>query len=306
MELNEINQNSINTSGKNHPELLPEKNKNTISQIDNNNKNKFDSSKSDDGFNRPFIDKADISNYSAKKSKEQKYAFNADDSSEGSALITSDYMAQIVKKGNEIQKPKDVNMDDVSWGLLVQLGEKIGITSASRLAKLSVKDVEAFFYTKHIIEKGKQLSKEYMTVNDYAKNNENTMDIKAYWDNVFEAKAHNKQYSITVINQDNTGLSISAREFFSSHGNASITDLSAASLHNILMAEVNTDTAQFVYAVKNIAFTKKDQSLANMQKDMINSYNEMQKFSSSSITPYDQMQIIKKAVNDGNLINYKI
>ncbi len=305
MALNEISNNTVSNMNVINNDKID--NKNNINSLDKeNNLNHIDTSKLDSGLNKHNNDQADISLQSAKRSKEMQYASNLQNQSENSASIDSNYISQIVKKGKEVEKPKNITMDDVSWGLLVQLGEKIGVTSGEKLAKLNVEDLEAFFYTKHIIEKGKSLNKEYMSANDYADMNENNMDVKAYWDKVFDAKLHNKQYSINVINQDDTGLKISQREFFSNNGGVSVTNLSAASLHNILMAEVNTDVAQFTYAVQNISYAKKDLSIDLIQRDMIKEYDKMQAYSVKAISAYDQMDIIKKAVKDGNIISKKI
>ena len=42
-------------------------------------------------------------------------------------------MADIVKKSQEKTKPDGVKMDDVSWGLLVEMGEQIGLTDPENL-----------------------------------------------------------------------------------------------------------------------------------------------------------------------------
>ena len=96
--------------------------------------------------------KLDISSNSAQKAKEQSYYSNSSnaDNSAGAQAINDTYMADIVKKSQEKTKPDGVKMDDVSWGLLVEMGEQIGLTDPEKLAKLTIKDVEAYFYTKNI------------------------------------------------------------------------------------------------------------------------------------------------------------
>lgn len=136
-------------------------------------------------------------------------------------------MNEIVKKSQEKTKPDWVEMDDVSWGLLVEMGEQIGLTDTEKLAKLTIKDIEAYFYTKNIIERGKNLLKDNLTANEYVEYKDKKFDSKSYWDNVFDENGNKKDYSIYTLNQSNTGLSLSYAEFFSDKGNMKLKDLSA-------------------------------------------------------------------------------
>lgn len=306
MEFNEINKN-VSYTTMNNPTANSDKidNKNKIQEINIDLHKPELKGNADSRLNTPNIDKTDISNTATKRAKEKAFAENGNADSQNSSAINSTYMSQIIKKGKEIEKPSNVNMDDVSWGLLVQLGEKIGLTKADKLAKLTVKDVEAYFYNKHVIERGKELTKETLTANEYAALKGKKMDNKAYWDMVFEAKANNKQYTIPAISQRDTGLSLAPQEFFS-HNSSSITKLSASSLHNILMAEENSDVAQFQYAIKSLTYAKKYQTLEQIQNDMIKSYDAMQEYSLKLPSSYEQIGIIKSTIKNGNLTIYKV
>ena len=271
MSLNEINTSINNT--KNNPVKAYE-------TINNNEKNSFTLEKVE--LNNPKADSFNASNHSVAKSNESVY-YNSSSNTEGSKAITDTYMADIVKKGKEVPKPDNVEMDDVSWGILVQMGEKMGLTDADRLAKLTVEDVEAYFYNKNILERGKK-----------------------YWDMVFEAKAKNEKYSVSTIEKSNTGLKLSADEFFSNKGNISVTKLSASSLHNVLMAFENEDVELFTYAVKNSKTTDKPKTIAENQKQMIESYDAMQEYAQNALSPYEQLQIIKNNLKNGSLASYQV
>ena len=155
---------------------------NTPNIQDNTNKNKITSSDLHSSINKPDKEtvkltknnlqsyKLDISSNSTQKAKEQSYYSNSSnaDNSAGAQAINDTYMADIVKKSQEKTKPDGVKMDDVSWGLLVEMGEQMGLTDPEKLAKLTIKDVEAYFYTKNIVERGKNLLKDNLTANEYA------------------------------------------------------------------------------------------------------------------------------------------
>lgn len=294
MPLNEINNNVSSTL--NNPVKAYE-------NIKENEKNTAKVEKTQ--LNNPKIDSFNPSDTSVSKSNESRY-YNNSSSTEGSNAITDTYMSDIVKKGKEVPKPDNVDMDDVSWGLLVQMGEEMGLTDADRLAKLTVEDIEAYFYTKNILERGKNLLKENLTANEYVNYKQTGMNNKEYWDMVFAAKEKNEKYSVGTIDKTNTGLMLSANEFFSNKGNISVTKLSASSLHNVLMAFENEDVELFTYAVKNIKTTDAPKSMAENQKQMIESYNAMQEYAQSAVSPYEQLQIIKNALKNGSIINYKI
>ena len=215
-------------------------------------------------------------------------------------------MADIVKKGKEVPKPDNVEMDDVSWGILVQMGEKMGLTDADRLAKLTIEDVEAYFYNKNILERGKNLIKDNLTANEYVKYKKETMNDKEYWDMVFEAKAKNEKYSVSTIEKSNTGLKLSADEFFSNKGNISVTKLSASSLHNVLMAYENEDVELFTYAINTSKTTDKPKTIAENQKQIIESYDAMQEYAQNALSPYEQLQIIKNNLKNGSLASYQV
>lgn len=294
MPLNEIN-NTVNNS-LNNPvkayESVKESEKNSV---------KLEKTQ----LNNPKTDSFNPSDTSVSKSNETSYYKNSS-STEGSNAINDTYMSDIVKKGKEVPKPDNVEMDDVSWGILVQMGEKMGLTDADRLAKLTVEDVEAYFYNKNILERGKNLLKENLTANEYAKYKQESFSDKEYWDMVFEAKAKNEKYSIGTIDKNNTGLKLSATEFFSNKGNISVTNLSAASLHNVLMAIENEDVELFTYAVNNVKTTNTPKSIEENQKQMIESYDAMQEYAQNTLNPYEQLQIIKNSIKSGSIINYKI
>lgn len=294
MSLNEINTSVSNT--KNDPVKAYE-------SIKNSEKNSFNLEKPD--LNNPKADSFNASSHSIAKSNESVY-YNSSSNTEGSKAITDTYMADIVKKGKEVPKPDNVEMDDVSWGLLVQMGEKMGLTDADRLAKLTVEDVEAYFYNKNILERGKNLIKDNLTANEYVKYKKETMNNKEYWDMVFEAKAKNEKYSVSTIEKSNTGLKLSADEFFSNKGNISVTKLSASSLHNVLMAFENEDVELFTYAINTSKTTDKQKTIAENQKQMIESYDAMQEYAQNALSPYDQLQIIKNNLKNGSLASYQV
>lgn len=294
MPLNEIN-NTVNNSLNN-----PVKAYESVKESEKNNV-KLEKTQ----LNNPKTDSFNPSDTSVSKSNETSYYKNSS-STEGSNAINDTYMSDIVKKGKEVPKPDNVEMDDVSWGILVQMGEKMGLTDADRLAKLTVEDVEAYFYNKNILERGKNLLKENLTANEYAKYKQESFSDKEYWDMVFEAKAKNEKYSIGTIDKNNTGLKLSATEFFSNKGNISVTNLSAASLHNVLMAIENEDVELFTYAVNNIKTTNTPKSIEENQKQMIESYDAMQEYAQNTLNPYEQLQIIKNSIKSGSIINYKI
>lgn len=294
MPLNEINNNVSSTL--NNPVKAYE-------NIKENEKNTAKVEKTQ--LNNPKIDSFNPSDTSVSKSNESRY-YNNSSSTEGSNAITDTYMSDIVKKGMEVPKPDNVDMDDVSWGLLVQMGEEMGLTDADRLAKLTVEDIEAYFYTKNILERCKKLLKENLTANEYVNYKQTGMNNKEYWDMVFAAKEKNEKYSVGTIDKTNTGLMLSANEFFSNKGNISVTELSASSLHNVLMAFENEDVELFTYAVKNIKTTNAPKSTAENQKQMIESYNAMQEYAQSAVSPYEQLQIIKNALKNGSLASYQV
>lgn len=294
MPLNEIN-NTVNNSLNN-----PVKAYESVKESEKNNV-KLEKTQ----LNNPKTDSFNPSDTSVSKSNETSYYKNSS-STEGSNAINDTYMSDIVKKGKEVPKPDNVEMDDVSWGILVQMGEKMGLTDADRLAKLTVEDVEAYFYNKNILERGKNLLKENLTANEYAKYKQESFSDKEYWDMVFEAKAKNEKYSIGTIDKNNTGLKLSATEFFSNKGNISVTNLSAASLHNVLMAIENEDVELFTYAVNNVKTTNTPKSIEENQKQMIESYDAMQEYAQNTLNPYEQLQIIKNSIKSGSIINYKI
>lgn len=294
MSLNEINTSINNT--KNDPVKAYE-------TINNNEKNSFTLEKVE--LNNPKADSFNASSHSVAKSNESVY-YNSSSNTEGSKAITDTYMADIVKKGKEVPKPDNVEMDDVSWGILVQMGEKMGLTDADRLAKLTVEDVEAYFYNKNILERGKNLIKDNLTANEYVKYKKETMNDKEYWDMVFEAKAKNEKYSVSTIEKSNTGLKLSANEFFSNKGNISVTKLSASSLHNVLMAFENEDVELFTYAINTSKITDKPKTIAENQKQMIESYDAMQEYAQNALSPYEQLQIIKNNLKNGSLASYQV
>lgn len=289
--------NEITSSVNNHNNPVK-----AYESIKNNEKNNISIEKPE--LNNPKSDSFNASSHSITKSNETYY--NSSSNSEGSKAITDTYMADIVKKGKEVPKPDNLEMDDVSWGILVQMGEKMGLTDADRLAKLTVEDVEAYFYNKNILERGKNLLQDNLTANEYVKYKKETMNDKEYWDMVFEAKAKNKKYSINTIEKSNTGLKLSANEFFSNKGNISVTNLSASSLHNVLMALENEDVELFTYAIENSKTTNKPKTIAENQKQMIESYDAMQEYAQNALSPYEQLQIIKNNLKNGSLASYQV
>lgn len=292
-------------------------NMNTPSITDNSNQNKIDSSNYQDKFNKidkdtvksslnnPQSYKLDISSNSAQKAKEQSYYSNPDNSA-GSQAINETYMTDIVNKSQEKAKPDGVKMDDVSWGLLLEMGEQIGLTDPDKLAKLTIKDIEAYFYTKNIVERGKNLLKDNLTANEYVEYKNTKFDSESYWNNVFDENGNKKDYSIYTINQSNSGLPLSSAEFFSNIGNMKLTDLSAASIHNILMANENKDTALFTYAVKNAETAGRAKTVSENQKEMIEAYNAMQEYASNVPSVYEQTQIITSTMKKSSLSYYYI
>lgn len=295
MPINEINNTALQQS-KNNPVKAYE-------SIKNNEKNNVSIEKPE--LNNPKSDSLNVSQLSANKAEQKQYYDNSA-KSEGSKAITDNYMSDIVKKGKEVSKPDNVEMDDVSWGLLVQMGEKMGLTYADRLAKLTVEDIEAYFYNKNIVERGKNLIKDNLTANEYVKYKKETMNDKEYWDMVFEAKAKNEKYSVNTIEKSNTGLKLSADEFFSNKGNISVTKLSASSLHNVLMAFENEDVELFTYAINTSKITDKPKTIAENQKQIIESYDAMQEYAQNALSPYEQLQIIKNNLKYGSLASYQV
>lgn len=293
---------------------------NTPLSADNTNKNKIETYNSSDKFNKidtetdntlknnPQSYKLDISSNAAQKAKEQSYYSSSSnsDNTAGAQAINESYMTEIVKKSQEKTKPDGVKMDDVSWGLLVEMGEQIGLTDPEKLAKLTVKDIEAYFYTKNIVERGKNLLKDNLTANEYAEYKNTKFDSESYWNNVFDENGNKKDYSIYTINQANSGLPLSSAEFFSDKGNMKLTDLSAASIHNILMANENKDTALFTYAVKNAETAGRAKTVSENQKEMIEAYNAMQEYASNVPSVYEQTQIITSTMKKSSLTYYSI
>ena len=281
--------------------------------------NKIDSSDIQDKFNKtdtnavtssknnPQSYNIDISSNAAQKSKEQSYYHSSNsDTSNGVQAINDNYMTEIVKKSQEKTKPDWVEMDDVSWGLLVEMGEQIGLTDTEKLAKLTIKDIEAYFYTKNIIERGKNLLKDNLTANEYVEYKDKKFDSKSYWDNVFDENGNKKDYSIYTVNQSNTGLSLSYAEFFSDKGNIKLKDLSAASIHNILIANENKDTALFTYAVDNAAIAGSKKTIYENQKEMIDYYNTMQEYAAGVPSLYEQTQIMINVLESSSLMHHII
>lgn len=302
MELNNIN-NRLNTSG------LPDNtNKSKLETYNlSDRSNKIDTNNINSSKNNPQSYRLDISSHSAQKAKEQSYYSKSSDAdnSSGAQMINDTYMNEIVKKSQEKIKPDGVEMDDVSWGLLVEMGEQIGLTDPEKLAKLTIKDIEAYFYTKNIVERGKNLLKDSLTANEYVEYKNTKFDSESYWDNIFDENGNKKDYSIYTINQTNTGLPLSSNEFFSDKGNIKLTELSAASIHNILIANENKDTALFTYAVKNAAAWQ-EKTVSENQKEMIDAYNAMQEYALNMPSIYDQTQIITSAMKKSSLTYYYI
>ena len=302
MELNNIN-NRLNTSG------LPDNtNKSKLETYNlSDRSNKIDTNNINYSKNNPQSYRLDISSHSAQKAKEQSYYSKSSDAdnSSGAQMINDTYMNEIVTKSQEKIKPDGVEMDDVSWGLLVEMGEQIGLTDPEKLAKLTIKDIEAYFYTKNIVERGKNLLKDSLTANEYIEYKNTKFDSESYWDNIFDENGNKKDYSIYTINQTNTGLPLSSNEFFSDKGNIKLTELSAASIHNILIANENKDTALFTYAVKNAA-AGQEKTVSENQKEMIDAYNAMQEYASNVPSVYEQTQIITSAMKKSSLTYYYI
>ncbi len=293
---------------------------NNLNSIDNTNKSKLEAYNKLDKYNQINKEntnnnlndaqsayKLSISGSSSQKSKESSY-YNSlnQDTSEGAQIINETYMNEIVKNAQKTSKPDNVDMDDVSWGLLVKLGEDIGLTDPDKLAQLTVKDIEAYFYNKNIIERGQNLLKDSLTANEYVDLKNQKFNAEDYWDRVFDENGNKKDYNIYTINQTNTGLPISKNEFFSDNGNVKLTDLSAASLQNILIANENKNTALFTYATKNVTVAGKEKTIAENQQEMIKSYNAMQEYAATTMSEYEQLQIIKSALKSSSLSAYLI
>ena len=85
-----------------------------------------------------------------------------------------------------------------------------------------------------------------------------------------------------------------------------LTDLSAASIHNILMANENKDTALFTYAVKNAETAGRAKTVSENQKEMIEAYNAMQEYASNVPSVYEQTQIITSTMKKSSLSYYHI
>ena len=293
---------------------------NNLNSIDNTNKSKLEAYNKLDKYNQINKEntnnnlndaqsayKLSISGHSSQKSKESSY-YNSlnQDTSEGAQIINETYMNEIIKNAQKTSKPDNVDMDDVSWGLLVKLGEDIGLTDPDKLAQLTVKDIEAYFYNKNIIERGQNLLKDSLTANEYVDLKNQKFNAEDYWDRVFDENGNKKDYNIYTINQTNTGLPLSKNEFFSDNGNVKLTDLSAASLQNILIANENKNTALFTYATKNITVAGKEKTIAENQQEMIKSYNAMQEYAATTMSEYEQLQTIKSALKSSSLSAYLI
>lgn len=297
MEINNIN-NSIDNTNKSKLE--------TYNKLDKYNQiNKEDMSNNLNDAQSAY--KLSISGSSSQKSKESSY-YNSlnQDTSDGAQIINDTYMNEIVKNAQTTSKPDNVKMDDVSWGLLLKMGEDIGLTDPDKLAQLTVKDIEAYFYNKNIIERGQNLLKDSLTANEYVDLKNQKFNPENYWDKVFDENGMKKEYNIYTINQTNTGLPLSKDEFFSNNGGLKLTDLSAASLQNILVANENKNTALFTYAVKNATIAGKEKTIAENQQEMIKSYNAMQEYAASTMSEYEQMQTIKSALKSSSLTAYLI
>ena len=145
-----------------------------------------------------------------------------------------------------------------------------------------------------------------LTSEEYAEYKNTKFDSESYWNNVFDENGNKKDYSIYTINQSNSGLPLSSAEFFSDKGNMKLTDLSAASIHNILMANENKDTALFTYAVDNAVYAGKEKTVAENQQEMINAYNAMQEYASNVPSVYEQTQIITSTMKKSSLSYYHI
>lgn len=293
---------------------------NNLNSIDNTNKSKLEAYNKLDKYNQINKEntnnnlndaqsayKLSISGNSSQKSKESSY-YNSlnQDTSEGAQIINETYMNEIVKNAQKTSKPDNVDMDDVSWGLLVKLGEDIGLTDPDKLAQLTVKDIEAYFYNKNIIERGQNLLKDSLTANEYVDLKNQKFNAEDYWDRVFDENGNKKDYNIYTINQTNTGLPLSKDEFFSDNGSLKLTDLSAASLQNILIANENKNTALFTYATKNVTAAGKEKTIAENQQEMIKSYNAMQEYAATTMSEYEQLQTIKSALKSSSLSAYLI
>lgn len=299
MEINNINNlNSIDNTNKSKLEAYNKLEKYNQINKENTNNNLNDAQSAY---------KLSISGNSSQKSKESSY-YNSlnQDTSEGAQIINETYMNEIVKNAQKTSKPDNVDMDDVSWGLLVKLGEDIGLTDPDKLAQLTVKDIEAYFYNKNIIERGQNLLKDSLTANEYADLKNKKFNSVDYWDKVFDENGNKKDYDIYTINQTNTGLPLSKNEFFSDNGSLKLTDLSAASLQNILVANENKNTALFTYATKNVTAAGKEKTIAENQQEMIKSYNAMQEYAATTMSEYEQLQTIKSALKSSSLSAYLI
>lgn len=299
MEINNINNlNSIDNTNKSKLEAYNKLEKYNQINKENTNNNLNDAQSAY---------KLSISGNSSQKSKESSY-YNSlnQDTSDGAQIINDTYMNEIVKNAQKTSKPDNVKMDDVSWGLLVKLGEDIGLTDPDKLAQLTVKDIEAYFYNKNIIERGQNLLKDSLTANEYADLKNKKFNSVDYWDKVFDENGNKKDYDIYTINQTNTGLPLSKNEFFSDNGSLKLTDLSAASLQNILIANENKNTALFTYATKNVTAAGKEKTIAENQQEMIKSYNAMQEYAATTMSEYEQLQTIKSALKSSSLSAYLI
>ena len=70
-----------------------------------------------------------------------------------------------------------------------------------------------------------------------------------------------------------------------------LTDLSAASIHNILMANENKDTAYLLMQLK-MQKLPAEQKQYPKSEEMIEAYNAMQEYASNVPSVYEQTQII--------------
>lgn len=299
MEINNINNlNSIDNTNKSKLEAYNKLEKYNQINKENTNNNLNDAQSAY---------KLSISGNSSQKSKESSY-YNSlnQDTSDGAQIINDTYMNEIVKNAQKTSKPDNVKMDDVSWGLLLKMGEDIGLTDPDKLVQLTVKDIEAYFYNKNIIERGQNLLKDSLTANEYADLKNQKFNSEDYWDKVFDENGNKKDYDIYTINQTNTGLPLSKDEFFSDNGSLKLTDLSAASLQNILIANENKNTALFTYATKNVTAAGKEKTIAENQQEMIKSYNAMQEYAATTMSEYEQLQTIKSALKSSSLSAYLI
>ncbi|MCD8552747.1 hypothetical protein [Seleniivibrio sp.] len=94
------------------------------------------------------MDKTDISSIAERLKFQAEAMLESSVEDSGKPIVNgidADYINTIIELGKAMPKG-DVDIDDLSWGLIVKMGMEMGIEDADVLKELKISDVDTYFY----------------------------------------------------------------------------------------------------------------------------------------------------------------